>query len=394
MKYLHVILSLDEKDGGPPASVLAIARIRSKVDEVTILPCTTKRGKMIIEPGKYGRLTILQPLLTSRVILPNRKLDKLIIQEVQKTDIVCIHSNWRYHLISAARACLKYKVPYIISPHGNFGRIPRKHKSYWKVPYFYLFEKKYFKKADAVRYYSQKEFIESNEFLRKDNCIILPHPVEAELLLHQCDDNEIYKRCNGVNPESKVLLYLGRIYWIKQIPVLVRAFLLLYEQTKDFNNHLIIAGPVEEKTVMDEINSLIKSADPKIQKNIHFPGFIRDKIKASFLSRADIFVQPSMHENFGVSIAEAACFGKPCIVNKEVALSDEIKEYKAGICYEGGHIELCSAIYQLFCNPQLMENCSKNAIKLAHKFDGVYIRDNLKEIFKDLIKKKNGKIID
>jgi glycosyltransferase involved in cell wall biosynthesis len=51
------------------------------------------------------------------------------------------------------------------------------------------------------------------------------------------------------------------------------------------------------------------------------------------LKRTTVFVQPSAHENFGASIAEALLFGKACIVSDGVGLSEDIALEKAGLVF-------------------------------------------------------------
>lgn len=387
MKLLHVLGSLAEKDGGPPMGVLAMAKVRSHIEEVVLLPASGRKGKMIIEPGQYGNLKIIAPPTMSRLLFPDRKLRAVIEQEVQKADLVMIHTNWRYHFIAAAKACIKYNKPFIVNMHGNLGRIPRKHKAYLKMPYFYLFEKKYFDKADAVRCFSQKEYEETKEFLKHGNFIVASQPVDEDLLNYECDENEVYELCPNVTKDSKIVLYLGRICWIKQIPMLVEAFIKLHRESEDKNIHLIIAGPHEEKATIDIIKSQIATA--KLKDKIHLPGMIKRKIKASFLKRADLFVQPSIHENFGISVAEAICFGVPCIVNHEVALSKEIQEYGAGISYNNDPLELCAAMKKLLDDKAMHEKCKNNALKLSETFKGEYINNQVRPLLVELARMKS-----
>jgi glycosyltransferase involved in cell wall biosynthesis len=46
---------------------------------------------------------------------------------------------------------------------------------------------------------------------------------------------------------------------------------------------------------------------------------------------ADIFVLPSLQENFGIAVVEAMSAGCPVIVSEEVSLAQEIAEARAGI---------------------------------------------------------------
>jgi glycosyltransferase involved in cell wall biosynthesis len=386
MKILHVINRFVKADGGPPQGLLAIAKAQSELgDDVIVFPATNTGGEKVLVPGRYGRMQVIEPPSSRSLILPDAHLDKALIEFIISSDIVHIHGSWRYHLISAAKLALKYNKPYIIRPAGNLGRIPRSHKMYFKIPYFNIFEKKYFQRADAIHCCTQKECEEINDLGLKTDFIRVYQPLDETILKYTCDDEELYRLCTGTSDKSKILFYLGRISWIKQIPLLIDAFALLQKKLQDLDIHLIIAGPCEDSRILNNPNmSLLKG-------RIHFPGMITDNIKASFLHRADIFVQPSHHENFGMSVVEALAFGKPCIVNSGVALASEILKYRAGAVFNNNISELTECILKLLNNAEAYKEMSENALRLSIEFRQSLIAKQLKEYYQQIIDRRKGR---
>lgn len=386
MKILHVILSMAEVDGGPPNGLLVLSKTQANLgDEVCILPCTSLRGKPIIDYGEYGNLTILEPPSSASLKFYDKKLNDVITKIVKNFDIVHIHDFWRYHVISTINAAYKYNIPAILRPAGSLGQKPRRRKYFLKFPYLYIFRKNFFPKISAVHCCSIKEKKELPEWIDSQKIFTVAQPVERDLLGLKYDHNEVYRLCPGVGEDTTLILFLGRISRIKQIPMLVESFISAYKRLENQDVHLVIAGPFEDNKIVANLKMTIKVSG--VQYRIHFPGLIKKDIKSSFLSRADFFVLPSIHENFGISVAEALTFGKPCIVNNGVALSSEVKKNNAGLCFDNSR-QLTNSIIQLITNKNLIKSCSLNALKLSENFRAEIIANQLKDYYRQFIQEK------
>jgi glycosyltransferase involved in cell wall biosynthesis len=366
MQILHIIDRLAEADGGPPQGMLALAKAQATFgDNVVILPCSSSGGRMLIEPDKYGNLTILKPPTAASLKLPSAALNAAINDAAQGVDIIHIHGTWRYHLVAAGNVARKLKIPFIISPEGDLGRIPRRYKWYLKKLFFQLVEKSIFNNASAIHCYTTKELREIKDMKFLPRHFVVPQPVETSLLDMAPDATTVQKLCPNIDNNSQVLLYLGRLVWIKRLPLLIEAFIKISDEFK--NSHVILAGPWEDQRLVDEIKARI--AQVKLESRIHLPGMVRGGVKVAILQLADVFVQPSFHENFGISVAEAFLFGKPCIVSEGVALADEISEFHAGLVFSGGVDELASALRKILTNEVMRYTYGENAKKLANNFE-------------------------
>ena len=86
--------------------------------------------------------------------------------------------------------------------------------------------------------------------------------------------------------------------------------------------HLILAGPYEDREILGRLQRRIQEAG--LARRVSLPGLVTAGLKAACFNRAEIFAQPSLHENFGMSVAEALLLGVPCIVSDGVALAEDI----------------------------------------------------------------------
>jgi len=378
MRILHVINRLAEVDGGPPRGLVTLAKAQAALgDDITILPCSSLAGKPLIGSGQYGLLNVLEAPTDSSLKFPNKALKNTLLDLVKNFDIVHIHGSWRYHLVSASSAARRYGIPYIVRPAGNLGRIPRSRKAYIKWPYFWLVDKPIMKRAAAIHCCTVKESDELQQLNIGADIFILPNPVEDSFIDLEDKQEMVQQICQGLQPDDIVVLYLGRIASIKQLPVLLEAFSRV---SKEFENiKLILAGPLEDLKLSNFLQKQVEKEH--LTGKVYMPGMVQGELKAALFRRGTVFVQPSAHENFGMSVAEALLFGKPCIVSDGVALADEVASATAGIKYSGGVDGLTAALYKVISDGAFRSSCEQAAKKLCMKFKPDKIVIELKKVY-------------
>ena len=382
MKILHLIIRLAAKDGGPPHGLLTLAKAQANLgDDVAILPCTSQGGKPVIEQGVYGNLTVYPAPTDNNILLPNKALKKNIEQLVSEYDIVHLHNSWRYHLVVAKQAAIRAGKPYIVSPEGNMGRIPRAHKRLTKWLYYKLFEKSVLENASAIHCFSQKELDEIRDLNLSPRHFVVSQPVESDLINSKPDYEKLKEALPGISEGDVCILYLGRIVKIKNLFVLVKSFIKIADKIK--NSHLVLAGPWDDDNLIEDMKALIESNN--LQDRLHLPGMVTGRLRVAVFERATIFAQPSLHESFGISVAEALLMGLPCVVNRSVALSDDIEQSNAGLVFDKSSDIMAEKMEILLTDSKLREKSSRCAKNLANKFDPVYIAKQFREEYQKCI---------
>ena len=366
MRILHVIIRLGEDCGGPTHGLAALARAQATMgDEVTILPCCTLEGeKKVLEQGLQGGLLVLPPAIRGNLGLYSPAVDRAVLRAAANADIIHVHGTWRCHLMAASRAARKLGVPWVVRPAGNLGRIPRSIKRFSKWLYLTLIERRAIERASALHCCTAKELEEVLELGLHPRHFIIPQPVEDALAAIDVPAGEFERACPGIGPGDDVVLYLGRLTAIKQLEVLVEAFTRIARRF--LAAHLVLAGPLEDRQLCERLRHLAREGG--VAQRMHMPGLVRGATKAAVFRRATVFVQPSRHENFGLSTAEALLFGRTCIVNSGVALSDEIAAAGAGIRYSGGAQELVGPLEQALSDASFREACQRNAQRLSRNY--------------------------
>jgi glycosyltransferase involved in cell wall biosynthesis len=107
----------------------------------------------------------------------------------------------------------------------------------------------------------------------------------------------------------RTALFLGRIYPIKGLPMLVQA----WARVRPDGWLLRIAGP-DEADHRNHVEKAISVAG--LGEVISFTGPIEHGMKKSAFFDADLFVLPSHSESFGIAVAEALVHGLPVLTTK------------------------------------------------------------------------------
>lgn len=119
----------------------------------------------------------------------------------------------------------------------------------------------------------------------------------------------------GIEP-YKYFLYVGTLQPRKNLGKLLYAFAMFAKEKEDYR--LVIAG--KEGWMYDEILNLAQKL--KIEKIVHFVGYVSDQDKAVLYSKATSLVFPSLYEGFGLPILEAFSAGCPVISSNSSCLPE------------------------------------------------------------------------
>jgi len=123
------------------------------------------------------------------------------------------------------------------------------------------------------------------------------------------------------------VLYLGTIEPRKNLRMAVEAFDLFLQQHEESAStvRFIIAGKTgwgseELMTLIKNVNHTWSQFEP--EGVIRCLGAVTEEEKWSLLSRASVFVYPSLYEGFGLPVLEAMSVGTPVMITWEPALEE------------------------------------------------------------------------
>jgi glycosyltransferase involved in cell wall biosynthesis len=181
------------------------------------------------------------------------------------------------------------------------------------------------------------------------------------------------KKNLGIDADSIVIGYHGRIGREKDLLTLLRAF--------------IIAKKQHPKTVLLIVGDGVDSVKKKLAsvKGVILPGSTNNVVP--YLQAMDIYCLPSLTETTSLATLEAMACGVPVIANKVGFVKDYIRPPRNGLFFTGrDSYDLAKKIMLLTSDPDLRHKISAVARKFVEKeFDWDKTAKQLEEIFEDMI---------
>ena len=134
----------------------------------------------------------------------------------------------------------------------------------------------------------------------------------------------------GISPETKVLLFVGKLQPFKRPTDLVAAAAHLNKMGEQIA--VIVAGAGE---MADEISQVAKS----VGVVAHLLGFCNQTEMPAIYAASDVLVLPSEHETWGLVANEALACGKPIVLADTVGSAPDLAaDGSAGRVYPAGNI--------------------------------------------------------
>jgi glycosyltransferase involved in cell wall biosynthesis len=276
--------------------------------------------------------TTLFPQIAATVpVLGHLKLSPAMHRGLGKAlfsaDIVHSHGLWIAPNVYAGQAAAQGRKPLVVSPRGmlapgalQFSRM--KKRVVWK-----LWQGPAYRNATLWHATSHQEADDIRRFGIDAPIAVIPNGVDLtdQLALH------------APVKSMRTILFLSRIHPKKGLPSLINAWEELSEQRPDWQ--LVIAGPDEDGHRM----ALEKIVRQRQISRVSFKAPVYDEAKYSLLADADLFVLPTISENFGIAVAEALAAGIPAIVTKGAPWSG-LETQKCGWWVEQGVEPLLTAL--------------------------------------------------
>jgi glycosyltransferase involved in cell wall biosynthesis len=341
MQILYVTQSyypfLDK--GGPTVKVRALAKgMAAAGHRVTVLtadlgldPVTRETVNAI--PSRWGweaheddvEAIYLHTRAQYRALTWNPGVGAFCRERLSSYDLV--HIFGLYDLIGprVASACRRFARPYVVEPMGMFQPIIR---NLWlKRMYHAVFGGALLREAERLIATAEQE--------------------RQELLDGGIPDRKIVVRRNGIDvpmdlpppgrfrnqwnisTSVKLVLFLGRLVAKKSPDLMLEAFARWHRRNNGSpSSLLVVAGPDEGDGFRQHLENF--AAQVGLNGGVLFTGPLYGDAKWAAYRDADLFVLPSLSENFGNTAAEAVACGTPVLVTDRCGIAP-IVDRRAGL---------------------------------------------------------------
>ena len=205
-------------------------------------------------------------------------------------------------------------------------------------------------------------------------------PLEKISLVPNMVDTTIFTKPNHRYRSSYRILYMSKIESKKGALDVLEASPEVIEKFP--NSKFLFAGDGPD------INKIkLLCCEMGLEDHVKIMGYLRDKKKAAFLSRGDIFLFPSHYdEGMPYALLEAMAAGLPIISTANGGIPDVIENWVNGILIQPKQAgQLARAIIKLLSNKKARTEFGKlNRFKAESEYDIKIVNDKFKKIYERL----------
>jgi poly(glycerol-phosphate) alpha-glucosyltransferase len=206
-----------------------------------------------------------------------------------------------------------------------------------------LFGRRMMRGASRVIFSTRREMEKARPWLARDNARVVRWPVELPDLTVREAARSLWGGRLGIPPDSRVLLFLGRLHSMKRPIETVRALAAADAPTV----HLIVAGPESGLTAVG-IDNAARAAG--VGARVHAIGPVYGKDKASIMLAVDGLISLSVRENFNHAAAEAMATCLPVILSPGNDLAPDLEALACGWMLRDDRPETASAAIAEFAH--------------------------------------------
>ena len=273
-------------------------------------------------------------------------------RELKGFDIIHLHCYRSFGNIVIHHYTQKYGIPYVIDSHGSIPRLgKRRLKWFFDVAFGY----RILRDASKCIGETQIGVNEYKEFGVNQDKIVLVTPPFATEQFSQLPPPGLFKSRYNIK-ERHIILFLGRIHWIKGLDFLVESFYELAQYRSDAI--LVIVGPDDGyKSTLDRLIDKLNLSD-----RVLFTGFLSGAAKLSALVDASVVAQTSRYEQGAGAPIEAVLCNTPIIVSRDTGAGEDVIRMDAGYLVEfGSKDDLREKIEYVIDNPAEAKNKTQKA---------------------------------
>jgi glycosyltransferase involved in cell wall biosynthesis len=364
MRVLHVIPSVSSVHGGPSEALRLMEQSLCAAGiEMTVLTTDDNGPASRFESGSYPAASAGAERIYCRKWLDFYLVAPAMLswlrKHVRDFDVVHIHALFSFASVLAALMARRRGVPYVVRPLGTLTRYGiTERRPLAKRLSLALLERRILERAAAVHFTSHAELEEAKLLNAPFKGVVIPLGLDLSAEPAVKDLRHDYPCLHN----RVVLLYLSRLDPKKNIEGLLKAFSTLEPRRNGLA--LLIAG-AGQPSYTACLKSLADSLG--LDEEVIWLGHVEGDEKAAVFAAADLFVLPSLSENFGIAAVEALRAGLPCVLGRGVAIAAEVESSGAGVSVNQDAESIARGIDILIRDAKLRRSMGERGPKLAEK---------------------------
>lgn len=171
-------------------------------------------------------------------------------------------------------------------------------------------------------------------------------PLAVADSIREASPEEVSALRDRLSLPKRFMLFIGRIEEKKNVGALIEALALYRQQTHDHELKLVLAG--REGFGIEALRARI--AELGLNEAVKFTGYLDEDDKSALLTAAEVYVQPSWYEGFGIPVLEAMRCGTPVIAANSSAMPEIAGEGNALFFDPASAMDLAACMVELSSN--------------------------------------------
>ncbi|AEB09503.1 glycosyltransferase [Desulfobacca acetoxidans] len=309
----------------------------------------------------------------------SRSLGQACRRLIKNFDLMHLTAFWCYPGIPAGVAARQQEMPYLVSVHGTLRKAALQHKAWKKWIYFWAIEKRNVRGAAALHYTTAMER-ELDAFHRFPvPSFIVPNGLEVQEF-QELPEKIAAKANFGLNPQTQVVTFLGRLHQIKNLDLLMKGMSEIGLNGKELV--LLLAGPDAGAEI--SLKNLAESSG--LNSHVKFLGPVDAVGRRNLLAASDLMALVSSNENFGNAVVEAMLAGVPVLVSEHVGICREVQADGAGLVVPLKVEAIAQGLKQMLSDPARLKAMGQAAAAAARRrYDIDIVAQQMATAYEDIL---------
>lgn len=322
MRILHVLPSLNSVTGGPVTAVSLLLKELAKQGHYVELyttnwpevDSTPIRSKSLLEDyGVVVKVFPVTPIFPLYHVPYSKALVAAVRDSQGRFDMYHASSLWNPLITHTMKVFRRCRMPYVVTCHGMLDPVVFARNRFAKWVWGQLWERNNVEYAELIQFTSEEELRKAqNSGWRLRRTLVMPINVDISAGLNLPPHVQLvrdYPQLEG----KQVILFVGRINWVKNLDLLVEALAQLRTMGRD--TVLLCVGPGSDghREALER-----QAANLGVRESLVFTGLLEGEALRSAYACANVAALVSQKENFGLAAAEALSAGVSVVLSDGV----------------------------------------------------------------------------